>query len=587
MTAQPPRTAGAGRRRGAGTPVLAVLAVLIPVLLMAVLTARIVLARTSCEVHPVLLNVAVTADLAPAVDQVARLYNRQQHQAGGRCAQVQVTEADPAAVAGVLDGQHPRPGLPAAGAWIPDSSLWVAVARRFPAGAQAIRTAGITVARSPLLLAMPAAAAARTPEFGAAVNWRFLLPASAGGPPADVGLRVELPDPADSSVGLAALIQISRALGASAQARTALAEFILTSRFTTALNNQAALASFASLAAPPLRQNPVTITTEQAVIAYDRAHPAVPLTARYPAGADRLLGTPELDYPYVLTTADPQLAQVARQFGQALRGSYATSVIRYHGFRSARGTPDTLPAGDGLRGQLLTVAEPATAGQAQATLETWDKARLGSNDLTIVDTSAAMGKPSGIPGWSSETEAAATANLGLELFSASTRMGLWQFSYRLSGQQPYRQLVPIGPLAAPVGLISRRQQLEQADKTLRASPSAPAALHDTILASYEKLLHDYQPGDANTLIVLTSGVDDAPGDMSLGRLLSRLRALYNPNKRVEIVALQFGTAGDYPALKQIAGITGGLAYLIRSPQQVTRAFFGGVGNRTCDPSCSG
>ena len=586
MTAYPPQ-AGPGRRRGVSIPLLVVLAILIPLVVLGVLTGRAVLARASCETGPVLLNVAVTPDLAPAVGQVARLYDRQQHQVGGRCAQVQVTEADPAAVAGTLDGQHPQPGRPAAGAWIPDSSLWVAVARSFAAGARAIGTASITVARSPLVFAMPAAAAARAPAFGAAVSWSFLLPASAGGPPADENLRVELPDPAGSAVGLATLIQVSRALGASARARTALADFILTSRFTTSLDNPPALASFASLAAAPLRQNPVTITTEQAVISYDRAHPGAPLTARYPAGADRLLGTPELDYPYVVTTGNAAQAQVARQFGQELRGSYAASVIRYDGFRSARGTPDSAPASYGLRGQLLTVAEPATAAQAQAILQTWDKVNLGSNDLTILDTSAAMSGPSGVPGLSAEQEATRTANAGLQLFPDSTRMGLWQYSYRLSGARPYRQLVPAGPLPAAVGLISRRQQLEQISKTLKPDPRAPAALHEAILAGYEQVLHDYRPGDANTLIVLTSGVDNAPGDLPLPRLLAQLRTLYNPDRRVEIVALQFGARGDLPALRQIAKITGGLAVRITSPHQVAQVFFGGIGNRTCNPDCPG
>ncbi len=568
-------------------PLLVILAILIPLVVLGVLTGRAVLARTSCETGPVLLNVAVTPDLAPAVDQVARLYDRQQHQARGRCAQVQVTEADPAAVAGTLDGQHPQPGLPAAGAWIPDSSLWVAVARSFAAGARAIGPASITVARSPLVLAMPAAAAARAPAFGAAVSWSFLLPASAGGPPTDEKLRVELPDPSGSAVGLATLIQVSRALGTSARARSALADFILTSRFTTSLDTPSALASFASLAAAPLRQNPVTITTEQAVTSYDRAHPAAPLTARYPAGADRLLGTPELDYPYVVTTSNPAQAQVARQFGQELRGSYAAAVVRYAGFRSARGTPDAAPARYGLRGQLLTVAEPATAAQAQAILQTWDQVNLGSNDLTILDTSAAMNRPSGLPGMTAEQEATMTAHAGLQLFPDSTRMGLWQYSYRLSGARPYRELVPVGPLSAAVGLISRRQQLLEITKTLKPDPGAPAALHEAILASYQQLLRDYQPGDANTLIVLTSGADNAPGDIPLPRLLARLRALYNPNRRVEIVALQFGSSGGYQALRQITKITGGLAYKITSPQQVTQVFFGGIGNRTCNPGCSG
>ncbi len=139
-----------GSRRSISTAALVAIAIAISVTLMATLMARAVVARNGCEVHPALLNVAVTDDLAPAVERVARLFNRQQHQAGGRCAQVQVTESQPAAVAGQIDGQHAAAGLRAVDAWMPDSSLWVDVARSFPSGAQAIRPTGLAVARSPL-----------------------------------------------------------------------------------------------------------------------------------------------------------------------------------------------------------------------------------------------------------------------------------------------------------------------------------------------------------------------------------------------------------------------------------------------------
>ena len=81
-----------------------------------------------------------------------------------------------------VDGRPSGGGLPAADAWIPDSSLWVDVARTFPLGAQRVQTTGITVARSPLMIVMPAAAAAQIPAFNNSVGWSFLLPPNAGGP---------------------------------------------------------------------------------------------------------------------------------------------------------------------------------------------------------------------------------------------------------------------------------------------------------------------------------------------------------------------------------------------------------------------
>jgi hypothetical protein len=277
---------------------LVTFAVLIAATVMGVLSARAVMARASCEVHPALLNVAVTDDLAPAVERVARLFNRQQHQADGRCAQVQVTESQPAQVAAQIGDQQPAAGLPAVGAWIPDSSLWVDVARSYPAAARVIRPTGLAVARSPLLIVMPGAAAARVPQFGASVGWRFLLPASAGGPPADLGLRVELPDPGQSATGLASLVEISRLLGPSTTGRAAFAKFALSSQTADSFDDQASLASLVTLAAgPAAAARPVTVASEQAVVQYDAAHPDAPLAARYPTAPDRLLGSPELAIP--------------------------------------------------------------------------------------------------------------------------------------------------------------------------------------------------------------------------------------------------------------------------------------------------
>jgi hypothetical protein len=41
-----------------------------------------------------------------------------------------------------------------------------------------------------------------------------------------------------------------------------------------------------------------------------------------------------------------------------------------------------------------------------------------------------------------------------------------------------------------------------------------AALYGTILAAYKTLAASYQPGYVNAVIVLTAGVENAPGDIS-------------------------------------------------------------------------
>lgn len=566
---------------------LVAIAVVIAAAFMITRTAQAIVSSTSCNDSPVLVNVAVTADLAPSVEQVARVFDGQHHVvAGGHCAEVEVTQGESATEAAQIDGQQSSGGLPRADAWIPDSSLWVEVARSFPVGARAIQPTGVQVARSPLMIVMPAAAAARTPAFGASVGWNFLLPQSVGGPSSALGLRVDLPDPAQSAAGLATLLQIGRLLGTGPAARADFTKFVFNAEVTPEFNGPTSLASFVRLAAPPLNGHPVTITSEQAVVQYDQDNPRQPLAARYPSGDSAQLGSPELDYPYVLTTSNPQELQAAKDFEAALRQPYAGAVFRYNGFRSANGVPDALPASFGLGGQILQLAAPPAASEAESTLQVWNKLGLGSMDLALIDVSSAMDQPSGIDGQTLEQELTQTAGLGLSLFPDSTHMGLWEMVNNPSTGKAYQQLVPVGPLPAELGLISRREQVQQVIETLHPQPDSTLALHSAILAAYKTMVAGYQPKYANAVLVLTSGVDSDHGDLPLSKLLSELHALYNPARRVEIVVIMFGNAGDFPALQQVAAATGGGAYEITNPAQVGTVFFEAVARRICDPSCA-
>ena len=585
------RVSRRGRQRHVSVRLLTAGAVGVAAALMATLAAQAVVARTSCNQHPLLVNVAVSPDIAPAIQHVGRVFNQQNPHAAGQCVEVQITQAQPAAVASQVDGQASRAGLPAIDAWIPDSRLWIDVARAFPLGAQAVQPTGLSVARSPLVIVMPPTAAAQVPAFNASVGWNFLLPGAIGGPggpKSALGLRLDLPDPTQSSAGLAALIEINRMLGrtfgSGPAARTAFAKFALSTQSSAQFDDPTSLAAFVTLASPPLNAHPVTVTTEQAVLTYDAAavHRAQPLAARYPSGGSGALGTPELDYPYVLTSTDAAKLAAAKEFETTLRQSYTASIVRYYNFRSGDGVTGSLPASAGLAQQPLQVATPTVPGEAQTDLQAWQRLQIGSRDLVLIDVSSAMATPSGIPGVSLEQELTATANLGLALFPDSAQLGDWQFADKLNGSLPYQVLVGVGPLPAEVGLISRRQQLQEINVSVHPRPGTPAAINKTILAGYQLMLDTYQQNYANAVIVMTAGVDLAPGDLPASALISKLRAMFNPNKRVELIILQLGTAGNFLQLQKIATAGGGVAYEISDPLQVGKVFFEAIARRICE-----
>ncbi len=550
---------------------LSALAGVIACTLLVAFGAEAVVSRASCTDHPVVVNLAASPDIAPAISHVAKYFNAEHNDVQGHCAVVHVTSVQSSAAAAQISGTNSAAGSAAFDAWVPDSSLWVNVARSFPAGAQLVQQTGISVARSPLMIVMPRSVAAQLPAYGSTVGWQFLLPQRVGGPSTGLGLHVEFPDPAQSSAGLATLIQLQQLLGTGSTAQAGFADFVLNVQVTSGAGT---LTSLASLAERADAERPVTIASEQAIAQFDRAHPADPLSGRYPAQ-----GTPELNYPYALTSASQLERKAGQEFEKALKSSYATSYVQYMGFRSGAGSAPSWIGQYGLDTGQPKLTGSAAPGEAETSLQAWQRLSLGSRDLVLLDVSEQMATPVAADGTTLEQVLIQAASLGLTHFPDSTQMGIWAFASRLDGNLPYKQLVPVGPLPAPLGLITRRQQISQATQQGKPVAGAPAALYSSILAAFKAMSASYQSRYVNAVLVMTAGIDNAKGDISPAALVRQLRTLYNPNKRVEIVPLMFGTAGNFGALQQIARATGGVAFHITNPKQIGSTFFSAIAQR--------
>jgi hypothetical protein len=569
------------RRRRTRTAALTGLAAVIAATFLLALGAKMVIARTDCARHPVVLNVAAAGEIGPLVRHLGQYFNGLHPQVSGHCVRVAVTAEPPGTVvaqlAGKSTGHRPRPD-----AWIPDSPLWAALASRSAAGIDRVRLSGITLARSALVIAMPRLAAAQAPAFGSSVSWKFLLPQSAGGPASALGLHVEFPDPMSSVTGLVALTELQRLCGGGAAARADLASFAVTAQVEPMPGGTplAPLATWAPPSGTGATSAPVTIATEQAVIQFDRAHPRQPLAVRYPAE-----GSQELSYPYVLTATTPLTLAVAKRFGDVLRSAYAASYVRYAGFRSGDGRAGDWPARFGLTSSGPRLLPPPTPAQAAAAIRTWQRLSLGSRDLTLIDISSAMASPATPGGPQMEHLLDQSAGSGLALFPDSTQMGLWTFPSQIVDGLSYQELVPVGPLPDPVGNLTRRQQIERAAQAVVAMPRTPAPLYGTILTAYRQMLATYQPRRTNAVVVLTAGVDHDPGDISATALVRDLQMLYDPRRPVKIVAIMLGRAGDLDALRRITATTSGQAVGITRYSQLGQVMYQAVARALCQPSC--
>jgi hypothetical protein len=546
------------------------------------LGAHAVMTRPSPCPDPVVAHVAVASEFMPVASRVGTFFNRQHRLLHGRCEQVAVRAAAPASVAAGLAGGAARSGEAAVDAWIPDSRLWVDVARGTPAGAQRVPATGPVLARTALLIAMPRAAAAKLPAFGSSVGWNFLLPETAGGPPATLGLNVQFPDPTQTATGLTTLVEFRNLLGYGRPARFALARFAFTVQVLPA--SQTSGTSLVSLDKPPSKggsASPVTITTEQAALQYDAAHQRQPLAVRYPAQ-----GSAELTYPYLLTAASQPAATVAKAFGAALQSDYATALVRFVGFRSGTGKAGNWAAGYGLKRHEPKLVPQPGPHKAAAALRAWHGMNLGERLLALNDVSAAMAVQPVPGGPSLEEMLGHAAALGIARFPDSTQMGLWAFASHLPpGGADYKQLVPLGPLPSSFGLVTRRQAIAHLAGAAVTVPNAGAALYRSILAAYKQMVASYQPQHANAVVVLTAGVDSPRDDISAATLLKQLKSLYDRSKPVNVVVIMIGRAGDFEVMEQIAKATNGKAYDITSPAQIKRVFFHAMGRRICQPHC--
>jgi hypothetical protein len=555
------------------------LAAAIAATVLVALGARTISARATCTGQTTTAHVVVSAEIAPAIQRLATYFNSQHRQVDGRCAAVAVHTVPAATVAAELATGKPQTTM---NAWIPDSSLWVDVARATPAATRLVQPSGIVVAESPLVIAMPRPAAARMPVFGSTVGWQILAPASAGGPSRALGLNVQYPDPTQSAVGLAGLIEFKRLFGYGRAARGEMATFALNVQVVHPGTVASSLPSLDTFARPSGGSDtaPVTLTSEQAVAAFDRTHPGQPLAVRYPAQ-----GTFQLSYPYVLTTTGGVALAAAKAFGSVLRSSYASALARYAGFRTGTGTASAWPASYGLANAeppLLKAPGPAQAGKE---LHTWRVLGLGSRFLAINDVSAAMATPVAPGGPTLEQVLGRTSAAGMKRFPDSTQMGLWVFASHLVGALPYKQLVPMGPLPGQFGVVTRRQAIQHLAATGATVPKAPAALYGTLLAAYKQMVDNYQPQYVNDIIVLTAGVENDRSDISAATLLHNLKTLVNPRRPVEILMVVFGVPKDLGDLQRVAKLTNGKVWPVTSAAQIPQIFYRAFGRRICQPHC--
>ena len=517
------------------------------------------------------LNVAVTPELAGIVTEVARTVDARRD---GACTRTRVTarsssEVASAEVASSLR-RSPAPAVAVPDVWIPDSSSWL---RRSAVGALRLPARRQSVARSPIVVAVAAQAAASLGWQSRTVDLSPLLGGNSAGRPADF----YLPNPQGSAAEAGALLSLQATAARRADGAAALTAALL--GHVGSAGGQDPARPFT---APSGGGATAVAASEQQVWAHNRSTAAVqPVVAAYPS-----LSAGSLDYPWVVLARSRQAQADAARLLAGVIGPKGRDLLLAAGFREGHGSGGpVLTSRFGVNGAIP--AGPAPRGDdVDRALGTLDVVRQGSRILAVIDVSGSMGEP--VPGAGGATRLDLTkeaAVRGLGVYPDDTRIGLWAFSTHLTTRTDYRELVPIGPLAARSGAVSGRQRLGGALAALQYVRGGGTGLYDTALAATRRVRAEGEPGRVNSVVLLTDGKNDDDHGIGLARLLTHLRAENDTGRPVPLITIAYGAQSPVGALRAMSIATGGGTYVAKDPRQVGQVFLEAIQQRACRPTC--
>jgi extracellular solute-binding protein/von Willebrand factor type A domain-containing protein len=507
------------------------------------------------------INVVASPDLAAVVTAAGRKVSDQD---GAGCYKVNVASKDSAATAEALavsDGTE-RPDV-----WIPESTMWLQRAK--DKGAWSVPVSGTSIASSPVVLGVAEATASELGWPAKELSWGELI-----GPGAR-SLAVGFPDPAKDPVGVSTLIGLQALIkgaadpgGASTAAMRKLSPNTVAQPSELFARLPGGNSQGETLAAFP--------TSENALLRHNVKQEGTPLVAAYADPA-----VPALDYPYVVLPQTPDTKRkAAEKFLNQLIDQETSDALADAGFR----TPD----GKALRDRSQdkrTSARPMTpiklpaADQVEQVLNSWAAVNLSGRVQVLLDVSGSMNEP--VPGTGGQTRMAITtqaAAIGLGLFKANTKLGMWLFSTKLDGDKDYKVLLPVKTMTEHLGSGAL-----DAIRAVKAIPNGATGMYDSVLAAYQEGRQNWESGRINTIVVLTDGKNEDPNGITLDQLLAELGKLQDPKRPLRIIGIGIGPDIDLGELKKFSEATGGQAFAAPDPTKIGDVFYAALSKMLCQP----
>ncbi len=516
---------------------------------------------------------AVLADYADEFDRWA------EDRSGVPCTTTTVTSATPqelsAAVGRALDGDTDD----APTTWMPDSSLWRSVLARDPRLAAVLPRNYPVVAASPVVFAAPRPMAEALGWPTTQPSWQQLsaLAADPAGwsrvkHPEWGRVRLEWPSPLTSTAGLGSTVAVYRDLAVGAEATDDLRRRLVTAHnavggATGDLSGALGALRDAGATAPGALQDlPVVPATEQEVVAFNAAKPAVEVAAIYPTEGWVVSEVPVLALQGEWVSEQQRAA--AESFADFVVQGKAQDALQRAGWRAARlDSTDTTASGVVATEPRYTPAQPSQDVLAR-TLQNWTALDRRGSLLVVLDTSGSMKEQVGSTGKSRMDVAKEAVLASLPFFADEASVGLWTFSRAATGPD-HQQVVPLGRLDRRVGAGTARDTIAASVARIRAD--GDTALYDTTLAAVSAVRSSWQPGP-NTVVLISDGKNEDPGSPDLETTLARFVDGADPARPVEVHTIALGTGADAKALRNLAGATKGKAYTATRPEDLESVF---------------
>lgn len=552
----------------------------------AILALRVAADSKSCS-GALFLTVEATPEVAAAVQSASAEYQKTTPSVDGTCVTIQVRTRAAHETARLLAAgwQDANAGsLP--DVWIPDSTLWLDMARLQEPARALLPERARTIATSPVVIAVPRSMATKLGWPNENLSWEDLLTHVGSttfwrdrGDERHSRFQVVLTDPQASSASLAAMTSIVAArLSKPAEDLTAqrfrddqsVKEIVLDleRRSAAVPSSYEAMLTYLrqadsagrladSVSAAPMSENMV-FGYNQGIGADGAAvMPNERLVAAYPTDGTIVQSVP---FVPVGSSSDLTRATAGQAFLQALLGETGRTAFTEAGLRTPNGSNERLTTSAGfapnLRPGPTETLNPETMASA---IELFRTIHRRGSTLAVIDTSGSMTeKVAGSGGRTRLDVAVAALQEAFSLTAEDSNLGLWQFSRQLAGDVDYRELVPVGPMKETVNGAPRRDALIARSAELKAD--GDTGLYDTALAAFRTLTTAYTPGRPNQVVLLTDGKNEDQGSLSLDDLVATLRQEFNPERPVRLITIAYGDQADTEALQRISAVTDAKSY---------------------------